>query len=151
MPTIQGIKLTPLKIIEDDRGSVMHMLRSDDPYFEKFGEIYFSTTRPNTIKAWKRHKKMTLNITVPVGKVRFVAYDDRIESASYKKIEEFILGPNDLYALITIPFMIWFGFQNIGPTDALLANCATIPHEPGEAENRDINDVSLPFDWTIKS
>ena len=150
MPTIQDLKVTPLRIIEDDRGSVMHMLRLDDPHFEKFGEIYFSTTRPNMIKAWKRHKRMILNVAAPVGRIRLVVYDARTESASYKKVDEFILGPSDRYELITIPPMIWFGFQNIGPTDALLANCATIPHEPDEAEQRELNDMPLKFDWSIK-
>jgi dTDP-4-dehydrorhamnose 3,5-epimerase len=150
MPTIQDLKVTPLRIIEDDRGSVMHMLRLDDPHFEKFGEIYFSTTRPNMIKAWKRHKRMILNVTAPVGKIRLVVYDARTESASYKKVDEFILGPSDRYELITIPPMTWFGFQNIGQTDALLANCATIPHEPDEAEQRELNDVPVKFDWSIK-
>ena len=150
MPIIQNLKVTPLKIIKDDRGSVMHMLRSDNPHFERFGEIYFSTTRPNTIKAWKRHKRMTLNVAAPVGRIRLVAYDDRTGSDSYQKLDEFILGPNDQYSLITIPPMIWFGFQNIGAADALLANCATIPHEPEEAEQRDLNDVPFKFDRPIK-
>ena len=150
MPAIQYLKVTPLRIIEDDRGSVMHMLRSDDPQFEQFGEIYFSTTRPDTIKAWKRHKRMTLNIAAPVGRIRFVAYDARTESTSYQKVDEFILGPNDQYALITVPPMIWFGFQNIGSTDALLANCATTPHEPDEAEQRGLNDIPFDFNQSIK-
>ena len=149
MPTIQDLKVTPLRIIEDDRGSVMHMLRLDDPHFEKFGEIYFSNTRPNTIKAWKRHKRMTLNIAVPIGRVRLVAYDDRAESKSYKNVDAFILGPDDQYALITIPPLIWFGFQNIGSTDALLANCATIAHETNEAEQRGLDDAPLEFDWSL--
>jgi dTDP-4-dehydrorhamnose 3,5-epimerase len=142
--------VTPLKIIKDERGSVMHMLRSDAPHFDRFGEIYFSTVLPGATKAWKRHKKMILNVTVPVGKVHLVAFDGRTQSRSYNKIDEFILGPNDLYALIKIPPLIWFGFQNTGSSAALLANCTTIPHEQNETEQWDINEASIEFDWSIK-
>jgi len=149
MTTIQNISVTPLRIIEDDRGSVMHMLRSDAPHFEKFGEIYFSITLPKKIKAWKRHTKMTLNLAVPHGRIRLVVYDDRSSNNANQKIHEFILGPNDNYALIKIPSMVWFGFQNIGGTEALLANCASIPHEPGESEQRDLKEAPVEFDWTV--
>ena len=129
----------------------MHMLRSDAPHFDQFGEIYFSTVLPGAIKAWKRHKKMTLNIAVPVGTVHLVAFDGRTKNKSYKKITEFILGPNDLYALLKIPPLVWFGFQNTGSSAALLANCATIPHEPDETEQLDLNEAPIEFNWPINS
>ena len=54
---IEGVKITPLKIISDDRGSVMHMMRNDSDVFDKFGEIYFSTIFKGKIKAWHLHKR----------------------------------------------------------------------------------------------
>ena len=42
-PMIDGVRLTPLRIIGDERGSVMHMLRATDAHFAGFGEVYFST------------------------------------------------------------------------------------------------------------
>ena len=74
---IEGVIITPLRQIEDDRGKVMHMLREDSPVYERFGEIYFSFTNPNSIKAWHMHKEMTLNYVCIEGKVKFVLYDDR--------------------------------------------------------------------------
>ena len=71
---IEGIKITPLKQIEDERGKVMHMLRNDSKNFTKFGEIYFSFTNPNSIKAWHMHKEMTLNYVCIEGKVKYVLY-----------------------------------------------------------------------------
>jgi len=147
-PSIHDVAITPLKIIADERGAILHMLRSDAPHFQNFGEIYFSMTRPSIVKAWKRHTKITLNIAVPVGRIRLVVYDDRPESPSFEKFDEFFIGPEDQYALVTIPPMLWSGFQNIGTSDALLSNCATIPHDPDEANQKAIDDPSITFDWT---
>ena len=36
---IDGVILTPLRQIFDERGKVMHMLREDSPVFSRFGEI----------------------------------------------------------------------------------------------------------------
>ena len=69
---IEGIQITPLKEIKDERGSVMHMIRSDSKVFKKFGEVYFSTVFPNKIKAWHMHKEMTLNYVCVEGKIKFV-------------------------------------------------------------------------------
>ena len=72
---IEGVIITPLKQIEDDRGKVMHMLREDSKVFQRFGEIYFSFTNSNSIKAWHMHKEMTLNYVCIEGKVKFVFRD----------------------------------------------------------------------------
>ena len=69
---IDGVIITPLKQIEDERGKVMHMLREDSKVFKRFGEIYFSFTNPQSIKAWHMHKEMTLNYVCIEGKVKFV-------------------------------------------------------------------------------
>ena len=90
---IEGVVITPLKQIEDERGKVMHMLREDSKVFERFGEIYFSFTNPQSIKAWHMHKEMTLNYVCIEGKVKFVLYDDREKSKTKGKIQELILTP----------------------------------------------------------
>ena len=69
---IEGVKITPLKQIFDERGKIMHMIRADSEVFTQFGEIYFSRVDFKEVKAWKRHRKMTLNLAVPVGEVKFV-------------------------------------------------------------------------------
>ena len=55
MSEIDGVVIKKLNQISDERGKIMHMLRSDDPLFEKFGEIYFSTIYPQVIKGWHLH------------------------------------------------------------------------------------------------
>jgi dTDP-4-dehydrorhamnose 3,5-epimerase len=146
---IDGVRVTPLDQILDERGKVMHMLRSDSDLFRGFGEIYFSCVYPGAIKGWHLHKKMILNYAVPHGNIKFVLYDDRVGSPTRGEIQEIFMGP-DHYCLVTVPPMIWNGFKGIGTEMAIVANCASIPHDPEEMERRDPSDPSIPYDWEIK-
>ena len=146
---IDGVVITPLRQIADERGKVMHMLRSDVPQFSGFGEIYFSCIYPNAIKAWHLHKRMTLNYAVPHGHIKFVIYDDRADSPTKGEIQELFLGP-DNYFLVTVPPMLWNGFKGIGTETAIVANCGSIPHDPDEIMRREPADQSIPYDWGIR-
>ncbi len=126
------------------------MLRRDWDVFEAFGEIYFSCVFPGAIKAWHIHKKMTLNYAVPYGEIRFVLYDDRPDSPTRGEVQEMVLGP-DTYSLVTVPPMIWNGFKGTGTETSIVANCATIPHDPDEIVRRDPMDSFIPYDWTAGS
>lgn len=146
---IAGVVVTPLRQIIDERGKVMHMLRSDSPHFSGFGEIYFSTVFPGVVKAWHLHHRMVLNYAVPHGNIKFVLYDDRADSPTNGLLQEIFLGP-DNYCLVTVPPMIWNGFKGISSDAAIIANCASIAHDPTEIERRDPFDPLIPYDWAIK-
>ena len=146
---IEGVKITPLKQIFDERGKVMHMLRSDSQNFIKFGEIYFSCTYPGAIKAWHLHKKMTLNYAVIHGAIKFVLYDDRQNSQTKGEIQEFFISPEN-YQLVTVPPGIWNGFKGIGDETSVVANCSTEPHSQNEIVRKEYNDNSIPYDWNIR-
>lgn len=146
---IEGVIITPLRQIIDERGKVMHMLREDSPNFSRFGEIYFSCTNPGAIKAWHLHKKMTLNYAVLDGEIKFVLFDDRPGSKTRGCIEEFFLSPEN-YCLVTVPPLIWNGFKGIGIKKSIVANCATLPHDPNEIERKSAFDSSIPYDWKIQ-
>ena len=147
---IKGVMITPLKQIIDERGKVMHMLRCDEEVFQKFGEIYFSCVYPGVIKGWHIHKRMTLNYAVPYGKIEFVLYDDRLNSPTKGELQKFLLSP-DNYMLVTVPPMVWNGFKGLGNEMTIVANCATIPHDPEEIERIDPFDSSIPYNWEVKS
>lgn len=147
---IEGVVITPLKQILDDRGKVMHMLRSDSNVFIQFGEIYFSCIYPGAVKAWHIHKKMFLNYAVPHGNMKLVLYDDRESSSTRNKFQEIYLGP-DNYCLVTIPPMVWNGFKCVGPDTAIVANCATIPHDPGEIDRISPDHPSISYDWRTQN
>ena len=146
---IQGVSIRPLKQIPDERGKVMHMLRRDDPWFERFGEIYFSVIYPGAIKAWHLHKIMTLNYGVVSGAIKLVLYDDRDGSPTKGELQEIFTG-YECYSLIPIPPNIWNGFKGIGTKPALVANCATEPHDPSEIVRMDPFSKKIPYNWDIK-
>lgn len=145
---IDGVTITPLKQMVDERGKVMHMLSRDAPHFRAFGEIYFSCVHSGKIKAWHRHTRMTLNYAVPHGRIHLVLYDDREESPTRGRLFEMTTGPEDDYVLITIPPLVWNGFQGRGDGMSIVANCATIPHDPDEIVRLDPFDAAIPYQWT---
>lgn len=146
---IDGVIVAPLKQVLDERGKVMHMLRADSSVFQQFGEIYFSCVYPGAIKAWHIHKRMTLNYAVPHGNIKFVLYDDRPDSPTQGEVQELFLGV-DNYCLVTVPPMVWNGFKGIGSETAIVANCASIPHDPTEIDRKPAFDLGIPYDWEIK-
>lgn len=149
MSEIDGVQVTPLRRIPDERGAVFHMLREDSPAFDRFGEIYFSTVHPGVVKGWHLHHEMTLNYAVPVGMIKLVCYDDRDDSPTRGNVVEVHIGELD-YALVTIPPLVWNGFKGSGTETALVANCATTAHRPGEIERLDPFDNDIPYDWALR-
>lgn len=146
---IDGVIVTPLKQIPDERGKIMHMMRCDAQVYQQFGEIYFSCVYPGAIKGWHIHSQMTLNYAVPHGHIKLVLYDDRPESRTRGELMEIFLGP-DNYQLVTIPPLVWNGFKGIGTEMAMVANCSDIPHSPDEISRKDPFDPSIPYDWSLK-
>lgn len=146
---IQGVEFHPLKQIPDERGRVMQMLRRDDPWFERFGEIYFSVVYPGVVKGWHLHKVMTLNYAVIVGRIKLVLYDEREDSPSRGKLQEVFAG-EDNYCLITVPPNVWNGFKGLGVEPAVVANCATEPYDPSEIVRSDPFSDRVPYDWNLK-
>jgi dTDP-4-dehydrorhamnose 3,5-epimerase len=146
---IEEVKITKIERIPDERGEILHMLRSDDTVFRKFGEIYFSRAYPGVVKGWHIHKKMTLNYAIPEGMIKLVLYDDRHESKTKGEIMELFIGELN-YELVTIPPNVWNGFKCIGTKPALVANCSTEPYDPKEIERMDPLGSKIPYDWSIK-
>ena len=146
---IEGVQMTPLQQILDERGKVMHMLRRDSTVFRQFGEIYFSCVYPDAVKAWHLHKRMILNYAVPYGHIKLVLFDDRPGSPTRGQVQEIFLGP-DNYLLVTIPPLIWNGFKGAGPEMAIVANCATEPHDAEEIVRLPPNSDQIPYDWKLK-
>jgi dTDP-4-dehydrorhamnose 3,5-epimerase len=146
---IEGVQVRPLRRLPDERGRVMHMLRRDDAWFERFGEIYFSVVYPGAIKAWHLHRRMTLNYAVIAGRIKLVLYDDREGSATRGELQEIFTG-EDHYALITVPHGVWNGFKGIGLGEAVVANCATEPHDPDEIVRLDPFSDRIPYRWGLR-
>jgi dTDP-4-dehydrorhamnose 3,5-epimerase len=144
---IEGVIVQPLIQIANNRGSVLHMMRRDSELFKQFGEVYFSEIHPEKIKAWKRHKKQTQNLAVPLNNIRLVIYDNRPTSSTHGSIAEYELGRPDHYRLVHIPPMLWYGFQAFSGETALIVNCADLPHDPEDTESLPADSSQIPYQW----
>ena len=144
---IEGVIIQQLKQITDKRGSVLHMIKNDSSLFKKFGEVYFSEVHSGLVKAWKRHKKQSQNLAIPLGKILLVVYDDRRNSNTHGEITEYRLGRPDNYKLIHIPPMLWYGFQGIGDQTSMIANYTDLPHDPEEMESLSSDTSQIPYQW----
>ena len=144
---IDGVLLTPLKVINVPGGDVLHGMKCSDSGYLGFGEAYFSEVEPGAVKAWKRHKKMTLNLVVPMGAVRFIIFDDRQNSKSNGKYQEVILSRNNNYSRLTVPPLVWMGFQGIDDKTSMLLNIADVEHVPEEADRKEMNEIK--YDWEL--
>ncbi|MCA9401674.1 MAG: dTDP-4-dehydrorhamnose 3,5-epimerase family protein [Candidatus Omnitrophica bacterium] len=143
---IEGIHIQPLKIYQDERGQVLHMLRKDDPTFSQFGEVYFSTVNPGVVKGWKKHLRMTQHFAVPVGNIQLVIYDDRPHSSTFNVCESMSLGLKN-YQRIKIPPLLWYSFASLDNHPAMIVNCTDIPHDPQEVVTKPLEDPTFPYSW----
>ena len=123
------------------------MLRADEPAFERFGEIYFSLVHRGVVKGWHRHSRMTLNYACPVGRILLVLFDDRAGSPTFGQIQEIEMG-EDVYVRVRVPHQVWNAFRGVSSVDSLVANCATIPHDPDEIERIPHDDPRIPYRWS---
>ncbi len=132
-----GATFTELRRIETSGGEVMKALHCEEPGFKGLGEAYFSRVNPDSIRAWKRHNEMTVNVVVPVGHVRFVVAIDH-------GFEEFDLGPEHDYGRLTVEPGTWFGFKG-GTEGGLVLNLSDIVHRPNEADGRELDEFT--YTW----
>ena len=141
---IKDVLITKLDVIDAPGGNVMHGMKETSIGYSGFGEAYFSQVNESAIKAWKRHKNMILNLVVPVGKIKFVLFDDRDESNV--RFQEIIIS-RDNYCRLTVPPMVWMGFQGLSSEKSMLLNIANIEHDPGEVDRLEIDKIN--YNWSI--
>jgi dTDP-4-dehydrorhamnose 3,5-epimerase len=147
---IKGVKIKELRVIPDERGWLMEILRCDDELFKKFGQVYVTTAYPGVVKAWHLHKKQTDNFTCIHGSMKVVLYDDRKDSSTYKEINEFFLGVENP-RLLSVPPFVYHGFKAIGTETAYFLSVPTEPYnykKPDEYRLPPDTD-KIPYDWVL--
>jgi dTDP-4-dehydrorhamnose 3,5-epimerase len=144
MDLTEDIKIIPLKIFQDHRGSVMKMIDRAQPHFQGFAEVYFSTINPGVVKGWKKHNRHAQNLVVVEGKVLLVLYDNREGSATKGQFLEITLG-RDNYQLVQIPVNVVYAFKALGETHGILANCISEIHDSSEGETYPLE--AIPYQW----
>jgi dTDP-4-dehydrorhamnose 3,5-epimerase len=148
---IDGVQLKPLRVVPDERGRLMEILRCDDPIFEKFGQVYLTTTYPCVIKGWHYHKKQNDNVAVVKGMLKLVLFDRREESPTYREINEFFIGEHNP-VLVHIPKEVCHGWKCVGEEEALVINCVTEPYDRDRPDEYRLpfDSNEIPYDWQIK-
>ena len=142
---MEGVVLHPLKHIIVPKGDIYHALKSTDEGYMGFGEAYFSQVEEGTVKGWKRHNRMTLNLIVPLGCIKFIIYDDREGSATKGQFEEIILSLKYNYQRLTIAPGLWLAFCSIGKGTSMLMDIIPEPHDQEEAERKEIDEIPYNF------
>ena len=140
MISLEDIVVTPLAHITTTGGDVLHAMKQNDAGYTSFGEAYFSFVNAGAIKGWKRHTRMTMNIIVPVGQVKFIFHLDGTKEFRVENVG------TERYARITVPPGIWFAFKGLFYPKSLLLNIASIPHDPNEVERLTLSEIE--YDWS---
>jgi dTDP-4-dehydrorhamnose 3,5-epimerase len=140
---LADIIFTQLPRIDAPGGNVMHAMKNTDDGFAGFGEAYFSWIESGATKAWKQHTKMTMNLIVPIGNIKFVFC--AIDSRGAKEFRSEIIGDCN-YSRLTVPPGVWFGFQGLSTSSSLVLNLASIPHDSSEVLKREIYDIY--YEWS---
>lgn len=142
---MKGVTLHPLKHIVVAKGDIYHALKSTDEGYSGFGEAYFSQIEAGAIKGWKRHNRMTLNLIVPLGTIKFVLYDDREGSDTYGQFEEMIVSPTDNYQRLTVSPGLWLAFAGMGKGVSMLMDIIPEPHDSTETDRKELQEIAYDF------
>jgi dTDP-4-dehydrorhamnose 3,5-epimerase len=148
---IDGVKIIKLRVIPDDRGRLMEILRRDDGLFQKFGQVYMTTTYPGVVKAWHKHEKQTDNIACVAGMIKMALYDGRPGSPTQKEVNEFHLGVHNP-VLVQVPAGIYHGWMGMSLEEAIIINIPTEPYnrEQPDEQRLDPHNNDIPYAWKRK-
>ncbi len=145
---IHGVKIKKLKVIPDERGRLMEILRCDDDIFEKFGQVYMTTAKPGVVKAWHYHKKQNDNFACVHGKIRLALYDARKTSPTRGETNEFTLSLEEPI-LVRIPKLVYHGFKCISDCEAVVINTPTRQYDHKKPDEYRVaaDDKDIGYDW----
>lgn len=148
---ILGVKTKKLKVIPDERGRLMEILRGDEEVFEKFGQVYLSTTYPGVVKGWHYHKIQTDNIACIHGMLKLVLFDDREGSATKGEVNEFFIGEHNPM-LVQVPKGVYHGWKCVSQEEALVINCPTEAYDYTKPDEYrlDPHKNEIPYKWERK-
>lgn len=148
---INGVKIKKLKIIPDERGRLMEMLRNDDDLYIKFGQIYLTTAYPGVVKGWHYHKKQIDSFVVVKGMMKVVLYDSRRDSSTFREVNEFFMGEHNPI-LLQIPQYVFHGFKCISEEEAMVVNCPTEVYDYNKPDEFRVHPYNndIPYNWDKK-
>lgn len=148
---IDGVTVKQLRVIPDERGWLMEIIRRDDPFFLQFGQTYITAVYPGVVKGWHWHKLQTDHFCVIKGMIKTVLYDRRAGSSTEGETNEFFMGERNPI-VVTIPKGVLHGMKGIGPETGILLNLVTEPYNYREPDEYRVDPHSgeIPYDWSRK-
>jgi dTDP-4-dehydrorhamnose 3,5-epimerase len=148
---IDGVEIKRLRVIPDERGRVMEILRADDPLFKKFGQVYMTTTYPQVVKAWHYHKVQDDHIAAVRGMIKLVLYDGREGSPTKGELNEFFIGDHNPL-LVRVPKEVYHGWKCISQEEAIIINIPTevYVYEAPDEYRIPPHGGDIPYDWARK-
>ncbi len=148
---IDGVRVKELKVLPDERGRLMEILRSDDDLFIKFGQLYMTTALPGVVKGWHYHKRQIDNFAVLQGMIKLVLYDNRKDSKTHGEVNEFFLGVHNP-KLVQIPNLVYHGFKGVSTEEAIVINCPTEVYNYKDPDEFRVDPFSkeIPYDWALQ-
>ena len=146
---IEGVKAKAAKVLLDERGRLGEIMRADDELFEKFGQVYFTSTYPGVVKAWHWHKKQTDYFYVVKGTIKVALYDARPDSPTGGTVHELYLGEH-CPGVVRIPAGVQHGWMCVGETEAYIVNVVSEAYDPAHPDEfrTHPHDNDIPYDWT---
>jgi dTDP-4-dehydrorhamnose 3,5-epimerase len=149
---IEGVITKRLRLIPDERGFLMEMLRSDDEVFERFGQAYITAVYAGVVKGWHYHRKQTDHFVCVRGMAKVVLYDSREDSPTHGQIQEFFIGERNPM-LVKIPPMVMHGFKAVGNEMAMIINFPTELYDYQDPDEHRVewDSPEIPYDWSLRN
>jgi dTDP-4-dehydrorhamnose 3,5-epimerase len=147
---IDGVKTKNLKVIPDERGRLMEILRCDEDLFDKFGQVYVTTNYPGVVKAWHYHKLQTDFVACVKGMIKVALYDARKKSPTYREVNEFVIGEQNPM-LVSIPAGVYHGWKCISEDESIVVNIPTRPYNRQKPDEYRLppDTAEIPYKWIL--
>lgn len=148
---IHGVRTKRLRVIPDERGRLMEMLRSDDDLFVRFGQTYVSVTYPGVVKAWHYHREQIDHFVCVHGMIKLALYDPREDSPTRGLVNEMYIGVHNP-VLVQIPNGVYHGWMCVSEEESIVVNVPTelYDYDDPDEVRVDPHDNDIPYDWARK-
>lgn len=146
---IDGVAARRARVLPDERGRLGEIMRADDPWFERFGQVYFTSTYPGVVKAWHSHKLQTDHFYCVRGAIKLGLYDGRGGSKTHGEVNEIYLSEH-LPGLVRIPPGVYHGWMCVSDVESLVVNVTSECYDYAKPDEyrADPHDNDIPYVWT---
>lgn len=159
---IDGVKIKPIVLHYDARGFLHEILRSDEPFFKNFGQVYLTCCKYGIAKGWHHHKLQEDNFVAMHGKALIVLYDAREGSPTHDQVNEFVLTAPPMEkpdyekipecerpSVLKIPKGVVHGFTSLSEPETRILNVPDRPYNRKEPDEYRMpwDTPDIPYKW----